>query len=634
MKLNEKPRNVVTHLPNAQQKFTIDANAKAFQILSSNLYTDKPTAILRELGCNAYDAHKLIGKESIPFDVTLPTEMEPSLSVRDYGPGLSHNGIMGLYTTYFGSDKTHSNEFIGGLGLGSKSPFSYVDTFTVISRQGGVVRTYAAFIDSGGTPNISHLGDANTGTEKDGLEVIVPIKPRDFNKFERTARNVFKYFDVRPYGIEVNPLEEPLLDTNLSFIHKLKGQSEVNHVLMGNVVYRIPDSVELPAVIRKMHFLLYAEVGDLDFQPSREALSLDQRTIDKLDELLEAASKEVAQRIAEKLSSFTDKLQMIKQARKWGLNKTAWKGIDIEIRDSFNIKHLRLDRNRLRSNNWLYASTIEAQHLFVMAIRARYKEILLHNGYDPDNCVFIENPHDAKLLEDYFEWDDPIPSIADLPRPKIDLSFNSRNPVRLKKYTGWYWEDVDYSADEINDMAEPMWVEMKNKDPEFPDLVNCANEMGGVRIIGVPRTLKRLERRMPCPHILEGVQQNIDARFSDDFSLDAYRLWSDNNWIGIGMFTEEKSVEDLTIVRPTLSDFITLHKYTKANTQLFANIRTVVRRGGLKLPTRRTKSCHQMLARFTKTYPVFREIMENADYDTINLNHHRHYVSLVERRRK
>ena len=37
--------------------FTIAASAKAFKVLSSNIYKNKIRAVVRELVCNAVDAH-------------------------------------------------------------------------------------------------------------------------------------------------------------------------------------------------------------------------------------------------------------------------------------------------------------------------------------------------------------------------------------------------------------------------------------------------------------------------------------------------------------------------------------------------------------------------------------------------
>ena len=39
------------------QSFQIRTNAHAFKMLSSGLYSDKIGAVLREIGCNAHDAH-------------------------------------------------------------------------------------------------------------------------------------------------------------------------------------------------------------------------------------------------------------------------------------------------------------------------------------------------------------------------------------------------------------------------------------------------------------------------------------------------------------------------------------------------------------------------------------------------
>ena len=110
-------------------EFRIRNSAKAFSILSSGLYANKIRAIIRELSCNAVDSHVAAGKADVPFEVHLPTALSPWFSIRDFGTGLSHEQVTKIYTTYFESTKTDSNDFIGALGLGSKSPFSYTNNF-------------------------------------------------------------------------------------------------------------------------------------------------------------------------------------------------------------------------------------------------------------------------------------------------------------------------------------------------------------------------------------------------------------------------------------------------------------------------------------------------------------------------
>ena len=45
--------------------FKIQASAKAFEILSSNIYTNKVRAVIREYNCNAYDAHVASGNGNL-----------------------------------------------------------------------------------------------------------------------------------------------------------------------------------------------------------------------------------------------------------------------------------------------------------------------------------------------------------------------------------------------------------------------------------------------------------------------------------------------------------------------------------------------------------------------------------------
>jgi DNA topoisomerase VI subunit B len=107
--------------------FTIKASAKAFRILSDNIYKNKIAAIIRELSTNAVDSH-FDAKQTRPFEINLPDQLDPTFRIRDFGTGLAHDQVMHLYTTYFESTKDKSNDYNGTLGLGSKAPFSYTNT--------------------------------------------------------------------------------------------------------------------------------------------------------------------------------------------------------------------------------------------------------------------------------------------------------------------------------------------------------------------------------------------------------------------------------------------------------------------------------------------------------------------------
>ena len=51
--------------------FNIEMNGKAFKALFSDIYTEKIAAVVREVGSNCADAHKMAGKESLPFKIKI-----------------------------------------------------------------------------------------------------------------------------------------------------------------------------------------------------------------------------------------------------------------------------------------------------------------------------------------------------------------------------------------------------------------------------------------------------------------------------------------------------------------------------------------------------------------------------------
>lgn len=271
--------------------FKIATSAKAFKILSSNLYSNKIRAVLRELSCNAYDSHVAAGCPEKPFDVHLPTRMNEQLLIRDYGVGLCHDDVMNLYTTYFASTKSNSNDYIGALGLGSKSPFAYTDTFGVTSYFDGVARTYAVFIKDG-EPSIT-LVNEQPDTSPNGVEVSVPVDSSDISKFDVEADYVFNVFTVKPNmtGRAWSPRDfqkSSLFTTDTWFFGSHQEYSRnIAFAIMGNVIYPIKDMymsdyVKSQSNILRSALFIYFPLGALDITPSREELSYDDVTIENI----------------------------------------------------------------------------------------------------------------------------------------------------------------------------------------------------------------------------------------------------------------------------------------------------------------------------------------------------------------
>lgn len=274
----------------AGNTFTIAASAKAFEILSSNLYQNKILAVIRETVCNAVDAHAVMGKPVSDIEVHLPTFHEPYFAVRDFGPGLSLRDATTLYTTYFQSTKDTDVSLIGGFGLGSKAPFAVADQFTVTAWHGGTKNTYVCYKQDG-FPRVNQVGSESCGTET-GLEVRVAVKSNTGHDWISNARDMFRWWPELPrFNVEFISDDAYRHSDNLivesersvdgmpawALYKQLPGSQAI--VMMGKVPYHLslsaipslPDAIA--NLLRTCYFKMVLPIGAVEISPSREALS-------------------------------------------------------------------------------------------------------------------------------------------------------------------------------------------------------------------------------------------------------------------------------------------------------------------------------------------------------------------------
>src|SRR5690349_5517289 len=110
----------------------VKASRKIFDMFADQVYANKPVAIMRETVANGIDSHTAAGIPHRPVEVTLPTELDPMCVIKDFGIGMPHSFVMNEFMQYTnGSTKDSSDDQIGGFGIGSKAPLSYVDQFTL-----------------------------------------------------------------------------------------------------------------------------------------------------------------------------------------------------------------------------------------------------------------------------------------------------------------------------------------------------------------------------------------------------------------------------------------------------------------------------------------------------------------------
>lgn len=349
MKIHSTGHTIESNGVQATSSFSIKTSAHAFQMLSSGLYTNKVQAVVRELACNAADAHVQAARTDVAFEIKVPNKLDGQFYVKDFGPGLSEELVMRLYTTYFESTKSASNAFTGGFGLGSKSPFAYTDSFTVESRQNGVKTIYTAFVGEDSVPQIAKLNSMET-SEADGLTVGFPVKPDDFNAFAEEVNKVLHWFSapaiVRGAGSEQvlrfddhsvrkfahrtatyaiegenwTPLKHSTNRVSGSLLRR-KGARVTNDlgtVIMGNVHYplvlqsdwRADPIVQWWDTVKPF---LFVPIGLFSVAVSREALAYDKSTQRAILKFLNESFADFAQSTAKELHKIVDKYTGLEQ---------------------------------------------------------------------------------------------------------------------------------------------------------------------------------------------------------------------------------------------------------------------------------------------------------------------------------
>lgn len=292
----------VTTTLSKTEAFKIQASGKAFQILSSNLYKNKYAAIIRELSCNAYDSHVMAGKADVPFLIELPGLIRPVLAIEDFGVGLSEEAVKSIYTTYFESTKTESNEVIGGFGLGSKTPFAYTKTFTIIATKDGIRNTFIAYIGEQGVPVIS-LMNTSKGEFDNGVRIEIPVDKNDNCMFEEELKQLtlFKTKPIirRPNGdevelnhnVDIDELETEGVTVLPHFIRRFRTDL---FAVMGQVRYPINSDLlndkqvykQISNFVGNADVYIRFDIGEIDIAVSREELSYDKETVECLQSRL------------------------------------------------------------------------------------------------------------------------------------------------------------------------------------------------------------------------------------------------------------------------------------------------------------------------------------------------------------
>lgn len=317
-----------------------------FQILSG-LYNDPQRIIVQEYIANARDAHREVGKDDVPVDVTLPNFFEQELKIRDYGPGISPDRMNNVFINYGSSTKRGDNLQTGGFGIGAKSVFCYTDTCTIETWVDGIYYNYSYMVDEDKKPKCI-LIDSFPSTEPTGTKISINIAKSDINTVCANVYFVTQYWTVRPNITNESVFTGKKYSDYRIVAHSDRWQfvddrSTRSHVIIDGIPYKFDfdsvfrepnDRVKFNAIFRSGNFDFKLKTGEVTMSPNREGPIYDVSTRRVLKEIAEDAFETVRNNILKEFGTVTTIFDAYALYEKYAnfkdlLGSIDWRGFDL-----------------------------------------------------------------------------------------------------------------------------------------------------------------------------------------------------------------------------------------------------------------------------------------------------------------
>lgn len=403
MKVAERVINVESTMGDVEtMDMVIDAEAMAhIMVILTDMYPDPQLAVLREYSTNARDSHVEAGCPERPIEVTLPTELSPFLTIRDFGVGLNAEDIRNVYSRYGASTKRGTNDAIGMLGLGSKSGLAYADQFTVSAVKDGVQTEIIVTRQANGVGGMQIPVTFETD-EPNGVTITIPAA--EDNDFEAKAAELFRFWPEGSVLVDGQAPKRIGTETGSMWIADdlllTRETGEAMTVVMGGVPYGVPGEYR----DGEMNLVAFVDIGDVNFAPNREDLLMNDVTRAKVEQIKE---REVNERLAaltkliEAAPTHHDAARIAQEASAMGLKgEVLYKGEQVPYRYTRR----------------------EGQQLWAVPARKRYKS----RGYEPVGYLPVHGSNRAFL---------------------VGLTVTSFTPYKRQKFDQWYGKQAAKLAD-------------------------------------------------------------------------------------------------------------------------------------------------------------------------------------------
>lgn len=461
-------------------------------LLTTKLYSKPIQSFFREIVANAWDSQVEAGNTDTPILISINSSKENgTISIRDYGTGLSPERFDRIYRFIGSSTKRESNEYIGMMGIGRFVPLSLSDSCQIKSYYNGICYSYLMYKD-GNSINIDLLDKHKTEYEN-GLEVSV-----DINVTYNVIRDIIDglkhliyfpqlYINTKSSYSELNLFVD---DFNKREIHeyenfKISSMTLVGTTfLMGNILYNCEET--FPLFNQRPTIAIKCDIGSVDVTPNREALQYSNRTKEYINKVVTKTTHELYKIVTDYINRDFESVNEWYKTKEYFLNIVLHKFSDNKIRQ-VTINQSKLSSFGIKSNGTIRGINIDNEILKNIYDRVVYSYI--------DNSLlkyifYNEKFYTKNISESYgnilacrvFMCDDNLSSIA---KKYISEEYVNRNKIIfirkncIAKYIKnriydlvKYCNENNYDKTEVRKAISLIYDDLKNK---FKDIQTFNN---------------------------------------------------------------------------------------------------------------------------------------------------------------
>lgn len=266
-------------------------------LLTSNLYSKPLESFLRETVANAYDSHMEAGTdEHILLLIQDNGYKTYTISIRDYGVGVSPERFEKIYRNIGSSTKRDSNDYIGMFGIGRFSCLSCADIANITSYYNGKKYSYLMYKNGGGI-NIDKMSETE-GDFRNGLEVSIKKFIYSDSDWREAIHHLCLFdklhitYQGENYFLKglANQFNARKITNFNAFSRCSLLSKDKNYFKVGNVLYDMKDSMDLATTDG---LIISLPIGSVDITPNREALQYTDYTNRTINQKIAETKREL-----------------------------------------------------------------------------------------------------------------------------------------------------------------------------------------------------------------------------------------------------------------------------------------------------------------------------------------------------